>query len=30
MRKLKIGSDNDTPIDEILVYIENIPFPVNN
>lgn len=30
MKKIKIGSDCDTPIDEILVYIENIPFPIHN
>jgi hypothetical protein len=30
MQKLMIGSGSDTPIDEILVYIENIPFPIHN
>lgn len=23
--KLKLGSDEDIPIDEVLIYIENIP-----
>lgn len=23
--KLKLGSDNDIPVDEVLIYIENIP-----
>ena len=30
MQKIKVGSAADTPIDEILVYIENIPFPIHN
>jgi hypothetical protein len=30
MQKIKVGSSSDTPIDEILVYIENIPFPIHN
>lgn len=30
MQKIKVGSNCDTPIDEILVYIENIPFPIHN
>lgn len=30
MQKIRIGADSDTPIDEILVYIENIPFPIHN
>lgn len=25
-RKLKIGTGNDIPIQEVLIYIENIPF----
>ena len=33
-RKLKLGSDNDIPIEEVLIYIENIPItskdPKNN
>ena len=24
-RKLKLGTDNDIPIEEVLIYIENIP-----
>lgn len=24
-RKLKLGSDNDIPIEEVIIYIENIP-----
>lgn len=28
--KIKIGSDNDTPIDEVLIYIENIPLTSDN
>jgi len=30
MTKMKVGSSCDTPIEEILVYIENIPFPIHN
>ena len=28
-RKLKIGTDDDIPIDQVLIYIENIPLKVN-
>lgn len=30
MIKIRIGSTSDTPIEEILVYILNIPFPIHN
>jgi hypothetical protein len=28
--KLKIGSEEDIPIDEVLIYIENIPLSEQN
>lgn len=28
-RKLKIGTDDDIPIEEVLIYIENIPLKFN-
>jgi hypothetical protein len=28
--KLKLGSDKDIPIDEVLIYIENIPISRDN
>lgn len=28
--KLKLGSDKDIPIPEVLIYIENIPLAENN
>jgi hypothetical protein len=27
-RKLKIGTDSDIPIEEVLIYIDNIPLKV--
>ena len=29
-RKLTIGSDNDIPIEEVVIYIENIPIVSQN
>ena len=29
-RKLKIGTEKDIPIEEVLIYIENIPLKINN
>lgn len=28
--KLKLGSDNDIPLDEVMIYVENIPLSKNN
>ena len=28
--KLKLGSDNDIPLDQVMIYIENIPLSKNN
>lgn len=28
-RKLKIGTNDDIPIEEVLIYIENIPLKFN-
>lgn len=28
--KLKLGSDNDIPLDEVMIYVENIPLTKNN
>lgn len=28
-RKLKIGTDDDIPIEQVLIYIENIPLKFN-
>lgn len=28
--KLKVGTDNDIPIKEVLIYIENIPISKEN
>lgn len=27
--KMKVGSDNDIPIDDVLIYLENIPITSN-
>jgi hypothetical protein len=28
--KLKLGSENDIPLDEVMIYVENIPLSKNN
>ena len=28
--KLKLGSNNDIPLDEVMIYVENIPLTKNN
>ena len=28
--KLKLGSSNDIPLDEVMIYVENIPLTKNN
>ena len=28
--KLRIGSSNDIPVDEVLIYVENIPISKDN
>jgi hypothetical protein len=28
--KLKLGSDNDIPLDEVMIYVENIPLTKHN
>lgn len=28
--KLKLGSENDIPLDQVMIYVENIPLTKNN